>query len=300
MSMRPGGAIARDIGAPVGLDGRMAAFGITEMVDETMANAARVHAVEQGKVVAEHALIAFGGAGAAARRAPRRQARSRHSMIVPTEAGVGSAVGFLRAPVAYEVGAQPQHAPARLRPRPAANAIIEEMHAEAIAVVRSGAPDARIEETRGAYMRYVGQGHEIFVTFPARALGPGDLEVVQRAFDREYSRLYRRTIPEAEVEVLTWALTISTVASHPEPVADVEPRPAPAPVDFLRVPELETGGDLDVPLFWRPDLEPGAVIPGPAIVAEDETSTFVTRRFRRARRRQPLSRHRAPIGETTR
>ena len=270
-------AIARDIGAPVGLDDRMAAFGITEMVDETMANAARVHAVEQGKVVAEHALIAFGGA------APLHVGRLADklgvdTMIVPTEAGVGSAVGFLRAPVAYEV-VRSRNMRLRDFDPAAANAIIEAMHTEAIAVVRTGAPEARLEETRGAYMRYVGQGHEIFVTFPARALGPGDLEVVQRAFDREYSRLYRRTIPDAEVEVLTWALTISTVATHPEPVADVEPRPAPAPVDVLQVPDLETGGDLDVPLFWRPDLEPGAVIPGPAIVAEDETSTFITRRF---------------------
>ena len=270
-------AIARDIGAPIGLDDRMAAFGITEMVDETMANAARVHAVEQGKVVAEHALIAFGGA------APLHVGRLADklgvdTMIVPTEAGVGSAVGFLRAPVAYEV-VRSRNMRLRDFDPDVANAIIEEMHAEAIAVVRSGAPDARLEETRGAYMRYVGQGHEIFVTFPARALGSGDLDVVQRAFDREYARLYRRVIPEAEAEVLTWALTISTVATHPAPVEDVEPRPAPAPVDLLQVPDLETGEDLEVPLFWRPDLEPGAVIPGPAIVAEDETSTFVTRRF---------------------
>ena len=270
-------AIARDIGAPLGLDDRMAAFGITEMVDETMSNAARVHAVEQGKVTADHALIAFGGA------APLHVGRLADKLgvdtiIVPTEAGVGSAIGFLRAPVAYEVVRSRNM---RLRDFDAdtANEIIGEMSSEALAVVRSGAPDARLEETRGAYMRYVGQGHEIFVTFPVRALGPGDREVVQRAFDDEYSRLYRRVIPEAEVEVLTWALTISTVAERPQPVEEPEPRPAPAPVDHLPVPDLETGEEHAVPLYWRPDLEPGAVIAGPAIVAEDETSTYVTRRF---------------------
>ena len=270
-------AIARDIGAPLGLDERMGAFGITEMVDETMSNAARVHAVEQGKVAAEHALVAFGGA------APLHVGRLADKLgvdtiIVPTEAGVGSAIGFLRAPVAYEVVRSRNM---RLRDFDAdtANEIIEEMSAEALSVVRSGAPDARLEETRGAYMRYVGQGHEIFVAFPVRALRPGDREVVQRAFDDEYSRLYRRVIPEAEVEVLTWALTISTVAEHPRPVGTPEPRPAPAPVDHLPVPDLETGEEHEVPLYWRPDLEPGAVIAGPAIVAEDETSTYVTRRF---------------------
>ena len=197
---------------------------------------------------------------------------------MPTEAGVGSAVGFLRAPVAYEV-VRSRNMRLRDFDPEAANAIIAEMHAEALAVVRSGAPDARLEEVRGAYMRYVGQGHEIFVVFPVRALGPDDARVVQRAFDAEYARLYRRVIPEAEVEVLTWALTLSTVADRPVPVEDVAPRPAPAPLDHFPVPDLETGEEHEVPLYWRPDLAPGTRFDGPAIVAEDETSTFVTRRF---------------------
>ncbi len=270
-------AIATDVAAPLGLDTRMAAFGITEMIDETMSNAARVHTVEQGKVAADHAVIAFGGA------APLHAGRLADklgvdSIIVPTEAGVGSAVGFLRAPVAYEV-VRSRNMRLRDFDPETANAIIEEMHAEALVVVRSGAPQARLEEVRGAYMRYVGQGHEIFVPFPVRALGPDDAHIVQQAFDAEYARLYRRTIPEAEVEVLTWALTLSTVADRPAPVEDVTPRPAPAPLDHLPVPDLETGEEHDVPLYWRPDLEPGVRLEGPAIVAEDETSTFVTRRF---------------------
>ena len=270
-------AIASGVAAPLGLDDRMAAFGITEMVDETMSNAARVHAVEQGKVAADHAVIAFGGA------APLHAGRLADKLgvdtiVVPTEAGVGSAVGFLRAPVAYEV-VRSRNMRLRDFDAGAANAIIEEMHTEALAVVRSGAPDARLEEVRGAYMRYVGQGHEIFVVFPVRALGLDDAHVVQRAFDAEYARLYRRVIPEAEVEVLTWALTLSTVADRPVAVEDVAPRPAPAPIDHLPVPDLETGEEHDVPLYWRPDLAPGVRFDGPAIVAEDETSTFVTRRF---------------------
>ncbi len=270
-------AIAGDVGEPLGLDGRMAAFGITEMVDETMANAARVHAVEQGKVASEHAVIAFGGA------APLHAGRLAEKLgvdtvVVPTEAGVGSAVGFLRAPVAYEV-VRSRNMRLRDFDPGAANAIIEEMHAEALDVVRSGAPRAWLEQTRGAFMRYVGQGHEIFVPLPVRPLDEEDREVVQRAFDEEYARLYRRVIPKAEVEVLTWALTVSTVAERPGGVGEAPPRPAPAPAGHLRVPELETGEEHDVPLFRRPDLEPGMSMEGPAIIAEDETSTFVPRRF---------------------
>ncbi len=272
-----GRAIASGIGEPLGLDGRMAAFGITEMVDEAMSNAARVHAVEQGKAASDHAVIAFGGA------APLHVGRfaeklGTDTVIVPTEAGVGSAIGFLRAPVAYEVVRSRNMRLLDFEPR-VANAIFEEMHREAFAVVRSGVPDARVVQVRGAYMRYVGQGHEIFVPFPVRALGAEDREVVQRAFDEEYSRLYRRVIPEAEVEVLTWALTISTIAERPEPVGEAEPRPAPAPADRLRMPDLESGEEHDVPLFWRPDLEPGAALEGPAVIAEDQTSTYVPRRF---------------------
>ena len=95
--------------------------------------------------------------------------------------------------------------------------------------------------------------------------------------------------------MLTWALTITTVAEQPEPVGEVEPRPAPAPLDYLPVPDLETGEEHQVPLFWRPDLKPGATFEGPAIIVEDETSTFVTRRFRGSRRGQPLSRHRTSL-----
>ena len=270
-------AIASGIGEPLGLDGRLAAFGITEMVDETMSNATRVHAVEQGKTASEHAVVAFGGA------APLHVGRLAEKLgvdtiIVPTQAGVGSAVGFLRAPVAYEV-VRSRNMRLRDFDAGAANALIEEMHAEALEVVRSGAPHARLEQTRGAFMRYVGQGHEIFVPLPVRALGAEDREVVQRAFDEEYSRLYRRVIPEAEVEVLTWGLTVSTVVERPARTGEAAPRPAPAPAGRLRVPDLESGEERDVPLFWRPDLEAGAAIEGPAVVAEDETSTFIPQRF---------------------
>ena len=272
-----GQSIETGIGRPLGLDGRMAAFGITEMVDETMANAARVHAVELGKVASEHAVIAFGGA------APLHVGRfaeklGTDTIIVPTEAGVGSAIGFLRAPVAYDV-VRSRNMRLRDFDPDTANAVIDEMRAEALDVVRSGAPGAPVVETRGAFMRYVGQGHEIFVTLPVRALVSEDRDVAQRAFDEEYARLYRRVIPEAEVEVLTWALAISTVPSNPEPVGRADPLAAPSPIDHLRVPDLDTGEELDLPLFWRPDLEPGAAIDGPAIIIEDETSTFVTRRF---------------------
>ena len=270
-------AIVDGVGKPSGLDERIAAFGIAEMVDETMANAARVHSVEQGKAASDHALIAFGGA------APLHAGRLADKLgidtiIVPTHASLGSALGFLRAPVSYEV-VRSRNMRMRDFDPDAANLLIREMRTEALKVVTAGAPGAPLTETCGAFMRYVGQGHEIFVLLPARTLVAGDRETVQRAFDEEYARLYRRTIPQAEVEMLTWSVAVSTMSERPGRVGEVGTLPTPSPRTRLIVPDLESGEELDVPVHRRADLPPGTVVDGPAIIAEDETSTFVTPRY---------------------
>jgi len=165
-----GAALERAIGEPLGLPLELAAIGISEMVDENMANAARVHAIESGKDVATRTLIAFGGA------APLHAARVAEKLgiariLVPANAGVGSAVGFLRAPVAYEIVRTNLQ---RLSAFDAAtaNRILGEMHEEAEAIVRRGAGEAVLEERRSAFMRYKGQGHEIAVTVPTSRPSP--------------------------------------------------------------------------------------------------------------------------------
>ncbi|MBS0562059.1 MAG: hydantoinase/oxoprolinase family protein, partial [Proteobacteria bacterium] len=96
------GALHRAVGERLGLDAGMAALGVIEMVDENMANAARVHAIESGKTYEGRTLIAFGGGGPVhAYRVAEKIGVAR--VLVPAGAGVGSAIGFLRAPVGYEV-----------------------------------------------------------------------------------------------------------------------------------------------------------------------------------------------------
>jgi len=146
-------------------------------------------------------------------------------------------------------------------------------------VVRAGAPDAAVSEQRMAFMRYVGQGHEIIVPLPARALTADDTALLQAAFDDVYGTLYRRTIPNAEVEILTWGLTVSTAAAPPSRVGDAGERKAPRAVATRNIYDLERGGSVDVPLYLRSDLSPGTRIVGPAVVAEDETSTFLSAAF---------------------
>ena len=145
-----------------------AARGIAEIVDETMASAARVHAVENGKDTAGRTLIAFGGAAPlhAARLAQKLGIRR---VVIPPDAGVGSAHGFLDAPIAYEVVRTLLLRLDRLDHRRVWTRLFAEMRAEAEAVVRLGFPTGELAETRTAFMRYRGQGHEVAVRAAGKA-----------------------------------------------------------------------------------------------------------------------------------
>ncbi len=266
-------ALLSAIGVPLGLDPALAAVGVAEVVDEAMANAARVHAVERGADVAERTLIAFGGAAPihAARLAAKLGIRR---ILVPTAAGVGSAVGFLRAPAAYQVV---RSLPLRLSAFDPGrvNAVFAALEREAQAVVSAAAPGAALEQTRIAYMRYLGQGHEIVAPLPVRPLGAADRAVLQAAFDDAYRKLYGRLIPGLDVEVLSFGLNLASTAP---PVRRAERAPAalePTPAGRRKLLDPATGTALEVPVYRRADLAPGAAFDGPALVAEDDTTILV-------------------------
>jgi N-methylhydantoinase A len=269
-------AIGRVLGA-LDLAGPLAAFAVSEVVDENMANAARVHAIEWGKDIAGRALIAFGGA------APLHAARLAEKLgldrvIVPTGAGVGSAIGFLRAPIAYEV-VRSRYQRLSGFDAGAVNAALEEMREEAYAIVRPAAPGAELSESRTAYMRYIGQGHEITVELPVRPLEPDDAAALQAGFDAAYSALYGRIIPGLDVEVLSWTLTVKSVVPEPEPAPETAARPAPAPHGRREVFDSATETTVEAPVYARAELEPGCRVAGPALIVEDQTTTVVSSAF---------------------
>jgi N-methylhydantoinase A len=268
----------REVADPLDLALSLAAFGVSEIVDENMANAARVHAIESGKDARGRTLVAFGGA------APLHAARLADKLgldrvLVPSNAGVGSAIGFLRAPIAYEiVRSQLQRLDAF--DADAANALLAAMREEAEAIVRRGEPEAPLTETRSAFMRYRGQGHEIAVPLPARPYRTKDATELLAAFEAAYRRLYSRVIPGVEVEVLSWVLLLSGPVPHGDGGASVVPQPShPAPARRRAVFDPEGAEFVEVAIHERPALLPGAVIPGPAVIVEDETSTVVSRLF---------------------
>jgi N-methylhydantoinase A len=271
-------AMQEHVGAPLDLALSLAAFGVSEIVDENMANAARVHAIESGKDARGRTLVAFGGA------APLHAARMADKLgldrvLVPSNAGVGSAVGFLRAPIAYGiVRSQLQRLDAF--DAAGANALLGAMRQEAEAIVRLGEPDAPLSETRSAFMRYRGQGHEIAVPVPARPYRDEDAAELLAAFEAAYRRLYSRVIPGVEVEVLSWVLLLSGPVPQDDRAALPEPpRSSPAPARRRAVFDPDSADFVEVAIHERAALVPGAVIPGPAVIVEDETSTVVSRHF---------------------
>jgi N-methylhydantoinase A len=271
------GAIAERVGEKLSLAIEHAALGISEVVDENMANAARVHGIESGKDLRPRTLIAFGGA------APLHAARIAEKLgigrvLIPAHASVGSAVGLLRAPVAYEI-VRSRLMRLETFDAAAANRLVAEMRAEAEDIVRRGAPDAKLSERRSALMRYRGQGHEIAVTLPVRDFTATDRPTIRKLFEDAYSRLYSRHIPGVEIEILSWVITVGAPAEGELAVAAKTDAATPKPSSRRHVFDPASGEFLDVPIYWRPELKPGAYIAGPAVIAENDTSTVVSPLF---------------------
>ena len=267
-------ALTSSVGGKLKLDALAAAGGVIEIVDENMASAARVHAVERGLEVSGRTMIAFGGA------APLHAARLATKLgisriIIPKGAGVGSAIGFLIAPVAYEVVRSRY---LRLGTFDAArlNALFGAMRKEAEVVVRLAAPKGKLEERRFAYARYVGQGHEIKVAVPEGALIKADGEKIRVAFEAEYERQYHRKVPGLDVEVLTWssviaAPTVRAKLEREKPGKAAPARPASErEVHFPGVDKAVATGE-----YRRAELTPGLQVSGPAVITEDQTTTAV-------------------------
>jgi N-methylhydantoinase A len=244
-----------------------------------MANAARVHAIESGKTYQGRTLIAFGGGGPVHACRVAEKIGIRH-VLVPSGAGVGSAIGFLRAPVGYEV-VRSLYQRFSSFDVVAVNTLLADMEAEALEVVAQGSFGAPITQTRVAYMRYVGQGHEIPVPLPARPLGEEDVPQIRAAYDFEYTRFYDRPVPGSDVEIMSYAVVVATVPKDDPatPLAgdDAVFAPDSTPARTQLVRDTTTGEVASWPVYDRTMLAPGANIIGPAIVAEDETSTLVCR-----------------------
>ncbi len=270
-------ALQKNIGAKLGLKDFWPAAGVTEIVEENMANAARVHAIERGHDIASCTMIAFGG-GAPLHACRLAEKVGVDSIIVPKGAGVGSAIGFLRAPVAYEIT---KSAVVSLENFDAdrVNKLLASMTADARAVVEPALGKSKPAIQVIADCRYVGQGHEIRVPVPAKKLGAADGAKLKAEFERLYEQVYGLRIPNQEAEAITWSVTVSSQATKPKRAAKATKKAAPKPRSKRTIYDPALGKQVAAPVYWRFDMKPGAAIKGPAIIAEDETSTIVGANF---------------------
>ena len=270
-------AIDRDVGQPLAMPAREAAQAISQMVDENMANAARIHAVEHGREIVGRTLVAFGGNGPL--HATRVAARTGiERIVVPRDPGVGSAVGFLSAPVSYEI-VRSRYTTLDAFDFNSVSRLFEEMERESVAVVRAGAPGAEIEIVRTAFMRYRGQGHEIEVPVPTGRLRAASAERLRAAYDERYIALFGRVVPGMVVEIMNWSVLASALQAEPVPLPAVRGHGTPGARGVQRLHVDAAAESLDVPFYLRDDLVAGDRVPGPALVIEAQTTTFVSGGF---------------------
>jgi len=271
-------ALAQDVGHALNLDAGMAAVGVVEMVDENMANAAREHAVEHGKELDGRTMIAFGGC------APLHAARLADKLgidrvIVPTGAGVGSAIGFLRAPVAYEV-ARSLYQRLGTLDVDAVGALMETMEGEAAAFVQNaaGTPPEQIEYF--AFMRYAGQSHEIMVQLPAerpdRHRRDAWIVDVAMTYAETYRQQFGPPIDGVPLEIIAWTVRAAcAVDGPPDGQAARSETVGTGDLPDRTVIDTGTGTSVTATVHARDHLPTGAQIPGPAVIVEDQTSTVV-------------------------
>ncbi len=260
----------------LGLKGLQTAWGVHEVVNENMANAARIHGIEKGKDVQKFALMAFGGAGPIHAAHVAEKLRI-DTIISPPGAGTLSALGMLTAPISFDFVRTKIMKLAALDPGEL-NAIFDEMRAEGRALLeRSSVPAGEMKFLRSADMRYEGQGYEIQVPLPGEEMSAEDMDRIRESFEDSYKAIYQRLGPKVPVEALNWRL----VASGATPDLDLRPangarRPAadakkdPRPVYF---PAWEEKRACDI--YDRTRLTPGAEIAGPAVVEESESTVII-------------------------
>lgn len=262
---------------PLGMDVTKAAYGIRQIVDENMANASRIYAVEKGLDYKVFSMIAFGGQGPNHAFSIAKLLGIRE-IIIPMGAGVASAFGLLVSPIAFDL-VRSYVSSIQKMDIDHLNAIFEGMEKEGRELLKSaGVPEEKIQMTRACDMRYVGQGHEISVPIPQGRFTKKSLEEIHQSFEAGYEKIFHRVNPGVGIEGLSWRV----VAVGPRPITGIKKmvphgkaslekalkgrRKAYSPYD---------GDFIDFEVYDRYSLQPGMEMKGPAIVEETESTSII-------------------------
>lgn len=266
-------ALLTVLGVPLDMDAETAAFGLAEVVDENMANAARVHAVENGEDLSEYTMIAFGGA------APLHAGRLCEKLgvarlLVPTGAGVGSAIGFLRAPFSFEANRSVYMRLSHFD-GDVIKSLLSDLQSEATGFVRTCDATSDIISEFKVYMRYAGQGWEIPVALTeAQAMNP-DAATFQRLFEENYTKLFGRTVTGMDIEITVWSVNATTPPEKVARVVEATAGEAAKAVSNRALFDAGLGHALPADVINRDTMTTGQTVQGPAIITEDETTIIV-------------------------
>jgi N-methylhydantoinase A len=268
LAIEPARAALGALGESMGFSAEETAGAVHRVVNENMASAARMHAIERGRDIRKYTLVATGGAGPVHAWGVAKALGIRH-IVLPPRAGVASAFGMLTAPTSFEF--------ARSIPSVLAQTDWAEVR-EAIRLMletgRRQLEESGVEETEvtvAADVRYQGQGDSVTVALGPE-LGDDPPRLLEKRFEEEYLRLYGSSPSNVEAEVLTWRLRIS----GPRPGPDIAARFGTG--EALRGHRkmwFPNEGYVDGAVYDRYALAPGFEFSGPAVVEERESTMVI-------------------------
>ncbi|MDP2582316.1 hydantoinase/oxoprolinase family protein [Shimia thalassica] len=266
-------ALRNHVGETLDMDAVESAFGVAEVVDENMANAARVHAVENGEDLSEYTMIAFGGA------APLHAGRlceklGVERLLVPPGAGVGSAIGFLRAPFSFEANRSVYMTLSDFDPDKI-SALLRDLQAEATGFVRTCDEVSPILSEFKVYMRYTGQGWEIPIELTEEQAMAPDAATFEARFIEDYTKLFGRPVEGMDIEITVWSVNATTPPEEVARVSETEATGTAAQEGTRPLFDAAKAQYLDAGIIRRDLMQTGQCAHGPAAVTEAETTIIV-------------------------
>ena len=271
-------ALLTDVAEPLETEVENAAIGVIEVVDENMANAARVHAVENGRDVSQYTMIAFGG-GAPLHASRLCDKLEIERLLVPPGAGVGSAIGFLQTPFSYEA-LKSFYVSIENFDHKRVNQLLGDLTSEATEFVMEASnenihPENLIVE-RCAFMRYAGQGWEITVPLENETFDYLGIELLNNKFEKTYEEHFGRAIEGLQIEVVGWSVKVTSPRPETEKTITVDSENIVMTDSKRVVYDPAKGTEVEASVFQRENLNPGDCVMGPAIIVESQTTTWIS------------------------
>ena len=259
------------VGKRLGYDAYKTAQAIVQIANNNMHGALRAVLLQRGLDPREFTLVASGGAG------PVHTADLMHianipRSLVPNYPGQYSAFGFIMTDARVDRHRTVQQTSKFFDQGRATRAMVE-LVASAIEELKAHGYSDRIEIYRSIEARYLGQNHELELSFPANEFDDVTVSDLWRRFHEEHQARFGFSIPGETIETVN--LKVIAVSIGDKPSLRELPQGEGAPEPWTRRKVYYDDGFLDVPVYRRDHLRRGHTIAGAAIVEEEASVTVV-------------------------